>query len=202
MQFGYWRISENGEEKNLGETAISPCENTGKGFLDAVFAKGNKPLPFPWCYAFCREFLKIHNIRFREDVRISEDFLFDMQAIPLAEKIIVTDERIVGYVERDGSATASLSVKKLFDNLNCKAEVFRNLQVSPIANEFMFQALRAAEFKGEDYRTLINIIKENKDIAKHVSSPTLKVANIFIKIFGTRFGIKIFGFMARIKRGK
>ena len=126
--------------------------------------------------------------------------MFIYQVIPLAERIVGISKRLCNYVVREGSATYSISVKKLSDNLICKSDVFQRFPETVVANDFMLQAIRAYNFEGEDYAKVIKIIKDNKNISKKTSGATLRFVHILISLLGCHIGSKVLGLLINIKR--
>ena len=59
-----------------------------------------------WSYLYRREFLRKHSLQFISERQIgSEDYLFNLQALLLAQSIQVTSCMLYSYEQRDGSLT-------------------------------------------------------------------------------------------------
>ena len=199
VRYQYWRVFEDGT-KQEGENISIPQGESGKEYLHDLFDQNRFPISFVWLYAWRTSILKDNGIVFDETLSISEDYKFVYDVLPMVRSIVGTSEKLCNYVVRQGSATFSLSAKKLADNLNCKAEVFRRYKNSVVANDFMLQAVRAIDLVGEDYNRIIKIIRNNKDITAYSTGMTLRIANVLISLFGCSAGIKIFGILTKIKR--
>ena len=198
VKYNYWRICDD-EDISPGEETLLTEGCSGKEYIQSILDQGNKFIPFVWCYAFRNTFLAATNIKFRENIRISEDYIFLLETLPLCNKIIATNEKIVGYIDRKGSLSNIQSSNKLLTNILCRAEFFEKFTSSVFANEFTHQVLLCANFKGDEYKVLTQAVKDNVHIIDHVSTSTLKVARILIKIFGVRAGIKIFDVLQKFK---
>ena len=127
-----------------------PAGETGTQYLSRLFAENLVPEVYPWCYAYRKDFLNAHQLRFQEDLKVSEDFVFNMSALAAAELVTGTDMLLYGYRIRTGSVTATLSAKKLMDNLTTKAAFFRKYPVPAMANFYAENAILIVNLPKEE----------------------------------------------------
>lgn len=197
--FGYQRVYMDERVEPMSFDCV-PWGESGEAYLKKLFAQHKAPLPFAWCYVFRRDFLLDNGLFFNEKLRASEDFEYNMRAIPRAKSIAGTSSLLYNYLERGGSLAASISAKKIMDNLQCKAEVFRRYPVSAIAEQFFWNALLVIHVPAEDRAEICAIVRQNADIPRHVSNKTLKIASFLTRILGYIPGTRCFWFMANAKK--
>ena len=68
---------------------ILPSGESGKQFMDSLFASGNAILPYAWLYLYRREFLRQNQFRFQAGQASSEDFEFNMNCICILSTLLV-----------------------------------------------------------------------------------------------------------------
>lgn len=197
--FGYQRVYMDERVEPMSFDCV-PTGESGEAYLKKLFAQHKAPLPFAWCYVFRRDFLLDNGLFFNEKLRASEDFEYNMRAIPRAKSIAGTSSLLYNYLERGGSLTASISAKKIMDNLQCKAEVFRRYPVSAMAEQFFWNALLVLHVPAEDRAEICAIVWQNADIPRHVSNKTLRIASFLTRTLGYIPGAKCFWFMANAKK--
>lgn len=191
IRYGHHRLYEDGTKERCFQK-ILPMGEPGKTYLARLFQKDLVPTFYPWCYLYRREFLKNSEIRFREDLKVSEDFEFNMRVLASAQHICGTDQPLYQYRIRAGSVTATVSQKKLMDNLMTKAAYFRKYPVSAMANLYAENAILVAKLPKEETKTAEDFLKENRDIWNHVSEAPYKLGRIFVNILGDRNGARAY----------
>lgn len=193
VAFGNVRLTEEGQIMPGITDPVIPAGESGTDFLERMFAAGRVPRAYSWAYAIRREFLENHGIRFREDMKVSEDFDLLMRCFGKAESITGTDKQLYGYRCRSTSASMNLTPKKLMDNLTSKAAYFRLHPTAPMANTYGNNALLVANMSKDAAKEALVYLAENRDIWKSVSEPPLKLGHILIRIFGDYGGARIYG---------
>lgn len=172
--------------------AVIPQGESGATYLNAFFKLNKIPRAYPVCYVFRRDFLLETNLRFREDMVVSEDFELLYRCFGAAKSIVGTDQPFYCYRMRAGSATSSLTAKKLMDNLISKAEVFRRYPVAAMADLYADNAVLIAELPEADSAEAMAFLKENRDIWKYVSDKSYKLGRLFVAILGDRNGARMY----------
>lgn len=197
--FGYRMVYENGLGVLQKPAAIPEGEN-GTTYLQRLFQCESMPLPFPWAYAYSRQFLLENEVFYREEMQVSEDFEFNMRVIPLAKNITGTDKALYNYLQRGNSLTASVSGKKLMDNLQCKVDVFRRYPVPAVAREYIWNALLMPQVPRDERKPLIDLVRQNRDILRCVSGMQFRLASLLIRLLGCVAGAKCFWALVGMKQ--
>lgn len=197
--FRFFRVDEEGVKKTC-DPFLLPHGESGAEYLSRLFENDKLPLPFIWACAYRREFLLKHKLCFREDIRGGEDYDYIMRALPLAEHVVGTEKCLYHYTIREGSFTASLSLRKAMDNVGIKTEVFRRYPTPAVANDYAWYVLTAKRALGSEWKELLVHIKQNQDIWSYVSQPTLKIGEKLIQLMGFTLGIDCFWFLADKKK--
>lgn len=190
--FGNSRLLESGEEIPVPVDKVIPAGERGAVYLQALFARGAVPRAYPWCYAFRRNLLEEKQLRFPEDMKVSEDFVFAFSCLGAAESIRGTQERLYLYRCRSGSATASLSPQKLMDNLTSKARFYRLYPTAAMANLYGDNALLVSRLSKAEAGEALAFLRENRDIWDHVSQAPLKLGRVLTGLFGDYHGAGIY----------
>ena len=196
--FSAFRKRENGDTAPY-ELPILPNGESGQQYLKRLLDGGRLPLPFPWSYAYRREFLISNNFFFNEKMRIAEDFIFNFSAIPEAKSIVGTSKPLYNYFERDSSVTAHFTADKIKTNLLSRVSVFRKYPCAAVANFYFWSYLEARKIISCKNKEILKILKENRDILSYADQATLKLANKFVSLFGFVLGSRIFWFLADAK---
>lgn len=100
------------------KTGLSSVKMSGVDFMK------NYPVPYsPWCYAYRREFLLEHNIRFEENVSF-EDTDYSIRSTVTAKNIVFLPIELYCYICVDGSTTTVKNdVAKVEDMFRCSSRV-------------------------------------------------------------------------------
>lgn len=192
MIFGHLRLLENGERISGMRDAVIPSGESGPAFLDGLFSKGAVPRAYSVCYAVQREFLNRYEIRFREDMKVSEDFDFVLKCLSAARRVIGTEKALYVYRMRSGSATSSVTRKKFLDNIISKAEWFQKYPVPVMANLYANNAVLAARLGRNEAAKVKNILKDNRRIWDCVTEPAMIFARVLVTCFGDYRGACIY----------
>lgn len=177
-----------------------PSGQSGAEYLQKSFVDGKLPLPFACVYVYRRQFLLDNELFFNEELRSSEDFEFNMRAIPLARKITGTDKALYNYLQRGNSLTASMSGKKVMDNLRCKAEAFRQYPVPAVTREYIWNVLLIPQVPRAERKPLITFVRHNRDILRCVSGVQFRLASLLIRVLGSVAGAKCFWALVETKK--
>lgn len=107
IKFNHIRVTH--EEKMIASIA-APGEyilrNQIKELIQQAFTKTSKYILSAWSHIYRRQFLEENQLRFVSEREIgSEDYLFNLQAILLAERVSVIEESLYYYEQRMGSLT-------------------------------------------------------------------------------------------------
>lgn len=188
---GYSRLYEDGlkERRTL---PLIPEGESGSAFLERLFAAEKAPWFYCWSYGYRRAFLLSNRLYFPEEMKVSEDFVQIMQAIPKAESITGCDNPLYLYRMRGDSVTANVNAKKLLDNLTSKAEFFYRHPSSAMANVYANNALLIPCLSKADRRLVMPTLKANRKIWRFVSEKPLKLGRILITCFGNYAGVVIY----------
>lgn len=198
--FGNNYLLESGQSYADATDAVMPSGESGLEYLYALFRLDKRPREYPVCYVYRRSFLLEQELRFREDMIVSEDFELLYRCFAAAKSIVGTPQPFYCYRLRAGSATSSLSAKKLMDNLVSKAEVFRRYPVAATANLYADNAVLVAELPEAESADALAFLKENRDIWKHVSLKAYKLGKLLVTVFGDRNGARMFYALRTVAR--
>lgn len=191
IRYGHHRLYEDGTKERC-YLQLLPMGEMGKTYLTRLFERNQVPCFYPWCYLYRKVFLSGHKIRFREDLKVSEDFEFNMRVFAMAQRIGGVEQPLYQYRIRAGSVTATVSEKKLMDNLTTKAAYFRLYPVPAMANLYASNAVLIAKLPKEETKTAENFLKENRDIWNHVSEAPYKLGRLFVNLLGDRNGARAY----------
>ena len=196
---GCARVFEDGR-REIQHVPFNAQGECGEEILAQLFEAQKTPLFYSVTYAYCSQFLRANELFFPEHLKVSEDFVQIMRAISLASKIFSCDQPVYNYRMRDGSATASVTAKKMMDNLSTKAEFFRKYPNAAMANLYANNALLAVQLKKEELPQVLAFLKSNKDIWQYVSERPLKLGRILVRCFGDFYGVAIYSWIRKIVR--
>lgn len=109
---GYYIINENGDIKN--RAGIKKGILNSEEAINKVFV-GNSIACYSVNKIYKTDIIKKNNIRFPEDIYVSEDTLFVVAYLLNCKKIIVNNKRTYYYVRYKTTLSELLSVKNKFD---------------------------------------------------------------------------------------
>ena len=201
MVFGNVRWMEDGSGTVGERDNVIPKGQTVKAFLEEMFSGYAVPRFYSCCYAIRKELLVKNGIRFREDLKVSEDFDYIMRFLAVADSIVGTGEQLYVYRIRSGSATSSrITQKKLMDNLTTKAQYFRHYGAAALANIYGDNALMVAGLSRTEVAEARRFLRENRDIWRYVSQPPLKLGCFLVTCFGDYGGARIYRMIRSVTR--
>lgn len=200
MVFADRRLLSDGTLVPDVQEPVIPAGEPGTEYLTRLFSAGAVPRAYCWCYAFRRELLSGNQIRFREDMKVSEDFVLVYQCLAAAGSVVGTSAPLYRYRQRLASATAALTSKKLLDNLTSKAEVFRAFPVAALANVYGDNALLVAGLPKAQARQAMAVLRANRDIWDYVSQTPLKFGARLVALFGDYEGARVYRFVRGLSR--
>lgn len=175
-----------------------PEGESGKDYLERLAQKECDPFPYPWSYAFRREFLCKNNLFYREDLCGPEDFELNMRAIPLAESVVGTDALL--YLRRvRQESESSISLQLLKNVLPVLVEVYRRRPASATATAFASYISEIGRFPRCDVKDLIAYVEDNLDLLDNVSSSYTKLLKPLVRLFGLYNGSKIYSILKDVK---
>lgn len=193
-KFGAGQITE----KRTGY--VIPSGESGCVWLRDCFAKGMVPPPYLWSYAYRRKFLLENNLFLKEHLVCSEDFDFNMRAIPLASRIDGVAQVLYRWRQVPTSLSHTLTSKKLLDNLQTKAEFFDQFPCGALANIYMDNAVLLSRIPRADAGQCVNFLKSHQYIEKYCTQRPLKLASRLFSIFGYYKGSHIYELLRQAKR--
>lgn len=196
---GCARVYEDGR-KEIYSLPMLPNGEPGAVFLSGLFKANKVPLYFSVTYAYRREFIRANALFFPEDLKVSEDFVQIMRSIPLASAITGCDRPVYNYRMRSDSVTATVTAKKLMDNLTTKAEFFRRYPTASMANLYAQNALLVTHLTKQELPEVRQYLKNNRDIWRCVSQPPLKLGCALVTCFGDYCGVAIYHQIRKITR--
>lgn len=183
-------------------TAVTtlPSGQSGGEYLSACLAAGTVPPPYAWVYAYSRAFLEANGLRFVDGLASSEDFEFNMRAIPLAGRIVGTSAVLHRYRQVPTSLSHTLSPRKLLANLETKAEAFRRHPSATLADLYTDNAVLLARLPRRDAGDCLAVLRANRDIPGHCAQPPLRLAHRLFSLFGFYGGARVYVMLRRGRR--
>lgn len=197
--FGFVRLLEDGAFHRELSPDVLPRGETGREWLERLFTAGMLPPFYAWCYAYRRDFLLENRLYFREDLRSSEDFVFNMEAFPLAERIVGVPPSLYVYRQRSGSLTAAPSFRKLMDDLTTKAAAFRRFPTEALAICYAGYVAQVGALPKEEAKGAMGVLRENRDILEGISSTGLRLLSPLVRLLGFYRGARVFLCLRRVK---
>ncbi len=133
------------KEKKLDTNIILNIENSSYPENIINLTNNNLFNSSLWCNIFRLDIINKNNIRFIETVKYTEDLDFCLKAFFYCKKVNVLTNKIYAYRQaRNGSATSTISEKRVVDNLNF------------VKNWYEFYKISTFDYKIKNY--LINFI--------------------------------------------
>lgn len=198
--FGNTRLMEDGSIVPGMADPVIPDGESGEAYLRRMFDACAAPRAYSCCYAIRREFLNQNEIRFREDMKVSEDFDLLMRCFGAARQMRGTAAQLYCYRCNDASASRNISVQKLMNNIESKAAYFRKYPVAPMANIYADNALLVCGLPRAEVGDAVRFLKENRDIWQSVSQPPLKVGRLLVSVLGDYKGAKCYRAIRSVTR--
>lgn len=182
--YGYSHNIDTGQNKWKSiEHSLAPQKYyTNKEFKEIYSELSTQGFTHPaWNKMFLTSFLKDHLILFPSGIFISEDYIFNLTAYSLAERVLILEEVLYHYVSRNfGSITTSFRLNKIKDieQVYIKSyQLMKNWQpvhLNKINNEFIqnisiyINSLYSAdcELSKKEKKNLILKIINNENVKK------------------------------------
>ena len=162
---------------------LKPKGESGQTYLQSLFSMDKLPRAYSCSVAFRKDFLTQNQLAFREELSVSEDFEFMMRCIPAASRVQGIDAPLYRYRMRAESLSHTLSWKKLKNNLQVKAAVYRKYPTGATANYFADSALMISLlFDGREEAE--QFVQDNRDIISQVTQSSLKVYRCMLALLG------------------
>lgn len=178
-----------------------PRGESGETWLRETLAAGAVPPPYMWCYVYKRSFLQEHGLRIEEELVCSEDFDFNMRAIPLAKSILGTGEIFYRWRQVPTSLSHTLTAAKLMNNLTTKAQVYDRYPCGALANLYMDNAVLLSRIPRDQAGGCAAFLKEHRRIEKACTQRPLKLASGLFSLLGVSAGARVYGLLHQIKQG-
>lgn len=178
-----------------------PAGTSGAVWLSDSLRAGVVPPPYLWSYAYRRDFLLDHGLHIREELVCSEDFEFNLRAIPLAERIVGTGQNLYCWRQVPTSLSHTLSAEKLMDNLQTKAEVYDRYPCGALADLYMDNAVLLGQLPRTQAAACADFIRAHRRIECGCTQRPLKLASKLFSLFGCCNGARLYGLLRRIKQG-
>lgn len=200
--FGARRFHESGELRRFVPQYL-PKGESGRSYLDEMFARNKVPEPFTWAYGYRRHFLLGHGLRFDVTMKCSEDFDFNMRALPLAESIRGTAQTLYQYRVREGSLSKTLSAEKLMDNLRSKQEQYRRFPCEALAHLYVGNAALISWIGSRRAaKEAIEHVRNNRDILRSVHLGGERWKALLLQVLGPYSGSVLYWKLWHLRHGK
>ena len=102
-----------------------------------------------WNKIFRMEIIRKHNIRFREDVTLGEDFVFSLEYLTYADSIFVLRDRLVVYCYQQKSSLSRIFSKTPED---CRDEMTNRNKIFKVYHKALEQAGIVQKFRKKMYQ--------------------------------------------------
>lgn len=196
--FGSVRFKGECEEGTPIVSRVIPDGESGPLFLQKLFSAQAIPLTASWSYGFRRKFLETNKIEFDESMIVSEDFDFNMACLQRATSVKGTSEILYEYRIREQSATATISPKKILDNLQCKARWYQCYPVSVLADKYVDNVLLLGKLRKEEAREVTEVISGNWELLNNTWQKSCTFAVRLFRLFGFYEGARIYMQMKKV----
>lgn len=169
------------ESKRTNDIEIKEGKEFFKDFIIHKISIG------PYSLMMSREFIRKINLKFNENSKYSEEFIFITDLLYNSNKVIYVKEKLYNYCLRRGSVSTGANLgkilngynqieeysKKYEDNKNCY-EVLYNKYALP---RWILATARftASNLKYCDYKELMKKLKAKEKIKKLITFPELKI---------------------------
>jgi len=196
--FGY---REFGNPSATGERL--PLEasqpETGIAYFKRYESSGRMPLVNCWAAAFRRQFLLENDLRFPVGIRYGEDFMFHMHCLKCARSVVSICEPLYRYRLSDTSVTHTLNVKKAGDMLSACAKMYRLFPGTLLANYYCMKILSVSRLSRSDAAQLDDLLRENRDILRHISGRKMQVARALYGVLGWYRASRLIDYCLRMR---
>lgn len=158
---------------------------SGKEFFEDFIM--HKITAGPYSLMICKELLDKLNLRFNENSRYSEEFIFITKLLYDASKVVHVKERLYNYCLRKGSVSTGANIEKIVNGFREIEKASKDyekgssntdkLYVDFAHARWMIATARftAANMKYEDYKKLLQKLEAKKYIKKLYKFPSVKI---------------------------
>jgi len=199
IQFGVCTFSQDGRCLDYLPPATEDGE-TGQQYLQRVFAQSKLPLPSSCCTAYRSAFLRQQELLFPVGIRVGEDFIFRMGCLDLAQCVFGLNMPLYRYRIHQESVTRTPSLEAIRDHLTVYMQLFREYQVSVLADFYCTKIPLLAHLSPRDAKKLIPFLEENRDLLKMCKGKKARITRILLQIFGWYNGAKLIQLLSRLKK--
>ena len=183
IEFGYQYFDgHNDYEPTL--PAVETAGMTGIGYFEAHKAQGCLPIGSSCTAAFRRQLLQDHEIRFCVGVTYGEDLDFHMQCLKHAGAVVSIPEALYYYRRNEAGATRTPTVKKMRDMLTACVKMYRLFPCAMFANYYCMKILNLERLPRSDAKQTYDILRQNRDILRHVSGGKMRLICMLYRFFG------------------
>lgn len=170
-----------------------PSGESGAEWLNSLFQIPAVPLSYGCFYGFRRSFMEKHQILFRPELQVSEDFDLIMRCLQVAESITGADCILYNYRFVDTSLSKTPDPKKCLDALTVKAQYFQQYPTAAMANYYCGTALTFARLGSRgDVKNVTKFVKDHLEIWDHTTDHYTRFGRLLFRIFGCYNGSAIF----------
>lgn len=144
----------------------------------------------------------VQSIRFREDIRINEDILYNFEAFRRAKKTVFADDAKYHYIAHRSSSACFVTPerKKTADTCAVNQYIYSELQFSPLAEVAVerylrslscyYRACMAVRDKDVQYKEIVTeMCRVYNGCKKQSMSRTIKLTVFLIKYFPHAYGL-------------
>lgn len=192
LTFAIRQFYESSKDVNDIQQHILPEGESGAAWLEKLLAA--QQLPRIGCfYAYRRAFLQEHQLFFRSELRVAEDFDLIMRCLQVSKSIYGTNKCLYYYRYFPFSLSNHTTLEKFTDDIQVKAYYFRQYPTAAIANRYCTSLLnisRIGDWKKEG--EAIPFIRDNWDILDHATDKYAKLARLLFRLLGCRWGAAVF----------
>lgn len=183
IEFGYQYFDGHTDHKPT-LPAVEAVGMTGMAYFEAHKAQGCLPIGSSCTAAFRRQLLQDHGIRFCVGVTYGEDLDFHMHCLKYAEAVASIHEALYYYRRNEASATRTPTVKKMRDMLTACVKMYRLFPCAMFANYYCMKILNLERLPRSDAKQTYDILRENRDILRHVSGGKMRLICMLYRFFG------------------
>lgn len=198
IEFGFQIFGEKGSK-----SPVLPLEVSGKTSGIEYFeehAKRNRmPIGSSCVAAFRRQFLIEHELRFPLGVSYGEDFTFHMHCLKRAQSVVSICEPLYRYRANESSATHTPTVKKTRDMLSACAAMYRLFPCALLADHYCMRILFLAKLSRKDAVQVYDLLRENRDILRHISAGNARIACVLYSVLGWYCASRVVRFLLDVR---
>ena len=183
IEFGY-RYFDGHTDYKPTLPAVETAGMTGMEYFEAHKALNCLPIGSSCTAAFRRQFLLTHGLLFLVGVTYGEDLDFHMHCLKYAEAVVSIREALYYYRRNEASATRTPTVKKMRDMLMACIKMYRLFPCAMFANYYCMKILNLQRLSRSDAKQVYDLLRENRDILRHISGRKMQLARMLYGVFG------------------